>query len=197
LGRDTRPFGFSNRWGYWRWHAPWVRYFVFGITILHEPRSQNGAGEKVLWRQSLTSPVLVLFAVGIVVGGLWCTTFLDRFALGLTLLASSVPMLWFSRIVVCADRFGLTVRYGPGWPSTRIGLDRISSAHSIDMQPMKWGGWGYRGSVRFFRRAAIVLRKGKGIRLDLTNGAVFAVTIDDAETGAQLLNSLVAQSSRG
>ena len=38
-------------------------------------------------------------------------------------------------------------------------------------------------------RAAVVLRAGPGIRLDLHDGRVFVVTIDDPDVPAQLLNA--------
>lgn len=57
-------------------------------------------------------------------------------------------------------------------------------------------GWGYRGSRRTFGRAALVLRTGPAIRLDLTDNRTFAVTVDDAATGAGLLNDLRARAGR-
>ena len=38
-------------------------------------------------------------------------------------------------------------------------------------------------------RAAVVLRAGPGLRLDLHDGKTFAITIDNPETPAQLLNA--------
>ena len=67
----------------------------------------------------------------------------------------------------------------------------------IDVRPGEWGGWGYRGSVKVFGRAAVVLRAGTGIRVDLVGGRAFAVTVDDAETGARLLNDLAARTEPG
>ena len=39
------------------------------------------------------------------------------------------------------------------------------------------------------KRAAVVLRAGPGLRLDLKDGKIFAITIDNPETPAQLLNT--------
>ena len=39
------------------------------------------------------------------------------------------------------------------------------------------------------KRAAVVLRAGPGIRLDLHDGKVFVVTIDDPDIPARLLNA--------
>jgi hypothetical protein len=54
---------------------------------------------------------------------------------------------------------------------------------------MQWGGWGYRGSLKLMKQAAVVLRAGPGLRLDMTGGRVFVVTIDDPGTAAALLNT--------
>ena len=86
----------------------------------------------------------------------------------------------------------MVISYGWfGWPTTRIALADISRATVIDIHPAEWGGYGYRGSRRVFRRAAVVLRRGEGIRLDIADGTVFAVTVDDAATGAGVLNNLL------
>ena len=81
----------------------------------------------------------------------------------------------------CAEP--LTVRYGfLGWPRTSVPLHRIATARAIEIRPTEWGGWGYRGNLALMNRAAVVLRAGPGLRLDLHDGKVFVVTIDNPET---------------
>ena len=71
---------------------------------------------------------------------------------------------------------------GPGgWPTVSIPVAEIERAEAIDVQPLRYGGWGYRGSLRLFRRAAVNLRSGPGLRLALTGGRVFVVTVDGPE----------------
>ena len=41
------------------------------------------------------------------------------------------------------------------------------------------------------RRAAWVVRGGSGVRIELTDGAVFAVTVDNADEAAAVLNGLL------
>jgi hypothetical protein len=102
--------------------------------------------------------------------------------------------LAFGWIRVGVDVQGLRIRYGllPR-PVTSVPLDDIRRAERIDLAPLQWGGWGYRGSRKAFRRAAVVLRGGDAIKLQLTDGSEFAVTVDDAATGAALLSDLLSR----
>ena len=52
---------------------------------------------------------------------------------------------------------------------------------------MKWGGWGYRGSRVLFRRAAVVIRKGPGLRIVTRDGRSLAITVDDPEGAVAVL----------
>ena len=102
--------------------------------------------------------------------------------------------LAFGWIKVTVDVRGLQIRYGVlPRPVTSVPLDDIRRAERIDLAPLQWGGWGYRGSRKAFGRAAVVLRSGDAIKLQLTDGSEFAVTVDDAATGAALLADLLAQ----
>jgi len=101
--------------------------------------------------------------------------------------------LAFGWIRVSVDERGLRIRYGLlPWPVTSVPLGDIRRAERVDLRPLEWGGWGYRGSRKAFRRAAVVLRGGDAIKLQLTDGSEFAVTVDDAATGAALLADLLA-----
>jgi hypothetical protein len=55
--------------------------------------------------------------------------------------------------------------------------------------------FGYRGSLLVFGSAAVV-RRGPALRLSLRDGKTFLVTVDDAATGAALLNDLIAAEQR-
>ena len=79
------------------------------------------------------------------------------------------------------------------WPRTSIDVVEIESASAIDVRPMEWGGWGYRGTLTLMKQAAVVLRAGPGIRLDLTDGRVFVVTVDNPEPAVALLNAEVGR----
>ena len=155
------------------------------------------AGETATWVRRVTAPwsigIVVLGVAHIVVGALLKITVLAGGGVVLAMLGVAM-----GSIRVSADHRGLIVRWGPlGLPRTTIPLRDIVRAEAIDIRPMEWGGWGYRGGLRLFGRAAIVMRAGPGLRLDLTSGRVMAVTVDDAGTAAGLLNDLVARIASG
>jgi hypothetical protein len=112
------------------------------------------------------------------------------------LVVAGVP---FTTIEATVDRRGLRVRYGPlGWPVTTVRLDRIIAVRvEPDLAPSRWGGWGYRGSLRLVGRAAIVLRRGPAIVVELERGRTLAVTVDDAAAGAAVLDQLRAAPTAG
>ena len=150
-------------------------------------------GERVFWTATLSARWPLLLGLAILVLGL-VLLLVTELWIGLVMLGISILMSFFGRIRVTADRSGLRVGYGLfGWPRTSVPLRRIAAARAIDIHPSEWGGWGYRGSLTVMRRAAVVLRAGPGIRVDLHDGRVFAVTVDDPDRPAQLLNAEVAR----
>ena len=62
----------------------------------------------------------------------------------------------------------------------------------VDVSPFaEFGGWGYR--VGRGGRVGIVLRSGPALQVERTGGRSLVVTVDDAATGAALLNTLAAR----
>jgi hypothetical protein len=157
------------------------------------------AQERVMWSNRITNRWLLLPSVAVLL--LAVVSFVRPHAtnsrwepvvFALVALASSL----LSSVSVRADEHGLHLRYGPfNWPKQTISIERIKSASAIDLKPSEWGGWGYRGSLKILKRAAVVLRRGPAIRVDLHNGAKFAVSIGDSETGAAVLNTALSRVS--
>jgi hypothetical protein len=109
---------------------------------------------------------------------------------GLPMLIAAVALSMFTEVRVTVDERGLRARTGwLPWPSITVPLASIEAAAAIDVRPWRWGGWGYRGSLRVFRRAAWVVRAGPGIEVTLTGGRRFAVTVDDADAGVAALRA--------
>lgn len=76
----------------------------------------------------------------------------------------------------------------------RFPLDRIKHASARRTRPTEIGGWGYRWNPGL---SAISLREGDALWLTLTNGNQFVITIDDADTAAQLTNQLLGRGHKG
>jgi hypothetical protein len=90
----------------------------------------------------------------------------------------------------------LTVAYGPvGWPRRVIDLAQVEDASAVMVEPMEWGGWGYRWNPRA-KASAAVIRKGPGIQLELTDGRRFVVTVNDAVNGAKLTSAALIGADR-
>lgn len=110
------------------------------------------------------------------------------------LLLSALVVLWFTSVRVRVDERGVEVRAGVvPWPRVRIPLADIEAARAQEIEPMAWGGWGYRGSLRLAKQAAWVLRRGEGLVLDLTGDRRFAVTVDGAAEAASVVSGLLAR----
>lgn len=100
---------------------------------------------------------------------------------------------WFT---VTVDRRGLTVRSAMGRPRFRVPLDEVQEAVVTTVQPVpEFGGWGYR--VGRGGRVGVVLRAGEALQVERSGGRSFVVTVDDAATGAALLNTLAARTRVG
>ena len=85
-----------------------------------------------------------------------------------------------------------TVANGPfGRPRRVIALVEVADASAIMVEPSQWGGWGYRWNPRA-RATAAVIRKGPGIVLTLADAGRFAVTVNDAASGAAATTAALA-----
>ncbi|TFD83514.1 hypothetical protein E3T61_20985 [Cryobacterium lactosi] len=102
----------------------------------------------------------------------------------------SVPMLAFARLRISADWRGLKVVTGIlGISLKTIPLIAIESVRTETLEPMHWGGWGYRFMPG---RSAIILRAGPGIIVNLTNGKQFALSLKAPEIPAAVLSTMIA-----
>jgi Protein of unknown function (DUF1648) len=163
------------------------------------PRASVGLGatERALWSGSASNPWFAVIAVGQVAGGLAGLLLLPPLVPAIVVVTGLVVAL-FAVVRVRVDGGGVLVRYGPlGVPRQRVPLARIRGAKTIDVVPLRHGGWGYRGSLIAFRRAAIVVRGGDGIELDCGDRGSLVITVDDAATAAGLVNDLVDRQRAG
>jgi hypothetical protein len=158
------------------------------------PAVRVGPGERVAWVGScharwplVTAAATALVAAGTALVSLWLAALFALIALSL---------LAVGTVHVSVGVRGIRAASAVGWPGVSLPLADIASVRAIDLQPMRWGGWGYRGSLRFFGRAAWVLRAGEALEVRLADGRVFAVTVDGAAEAAAVAGGLLASDVR-
>ena len=143
------------------------------------------------WSNVAFSPVSAVITAALLIAGLVIVVVGDTLS-GLGLVVAGLLTFGFSIVRVVADENGLTVRFGLlPWARRRIPLHRIAEAGHREVRAVRdFGGWGYR-----FRpgRTGVILRSGDALIVELTtSGREFAVTVDDARTGAAVLNGFVS-----
>jgi hypothetical protein len=110
--------------------------------------------------------------------------------------AVALAVITASSVRVTASERGLQIAFGPfGVPSNRLPLERIERAEAADIEPLRWGGWGYRWAGP--GRSAVVVRRGPGLVIDLRGGRRFAVTVDEPAPAAGLVNDLLRRRAAG
>lgn len=158
-----------------------------------------GETEVGAWSRGVTAPMFIWFTLALVViGGAAYTPIMssgesgvETFGLAILVLAILLCAS-FIRLRVSVDWRGLRVVSVFGIPMKRIPLDRVEVVEATDIRPMDWGGWGYRIMPG---RSAVVLRSGPGLVVTSTTGKQFAITIDDPEEPAALLQALAARAA--
>ncbi|MGW2281007.1 DUF1648 domain-containing protein [Streptomyces sp. NPDC001770] len=157
------------------------------------PRMDLPAGQKLMWFSRASNPWLHVSAA---LAGAVALVAVMAAVVGVaaphwTLIAisalTSVLFLGCASVRATVGEKGLKVSFGPfGWPARRWDLQDIDSARSEQRRPSQVGGWGYRLSGL---GTTVMLRGGECLVIS-ARGADFAVSVDDAERGAALLNSL-------
>lgn len=109
----------------------------------------------------------------------------------LLLLVAATTLAFHVRV----DDSGLHVDSLLGIPRLHVPLADIVSAAGVEVNPMgEFGGWGLRIAPQG-RRFGVVLRTGQAIEVLRRSGRRFVVTVDDAATGAALLEALVERAA--
>jgi hypothetical protein len=155
-------------------------------------------GERVVWVRSVAMRgwfTVLMFVLAVALGAFGVAILPESQWVGWLLIAVAVfiggAAATMTSVSVTVNEHGLTVRGGFGWPSTHVPLEDIESAEVATINGMAdFGGWGWR-----LRPGAkgIVLRDGDGIWVKRRSTRDFAVTVDDAATGAGLLTALAAR----
>ncbi|MEW1842757.1 hypothetical protein AB0392_32850 [Nonomuraea angiospora] len=157
------------------------------------------AGRRTVWVGHAANPWLTLLPVAalaaVVVLGLLYVTGLVPGGPAASVLPGLVLVLaaglLTSSVSVQVGDGRVAVRFGPlGWPTRRIPLSQIESAWSETRHPAEVGGWGIRGLPG---SSTIMLRGGECLVIRYRSGGRLAISIDDAERGASLINALIAE----
>jgi hypothetical protein len=185
---------------------------VGGVALLASRRTPTAAptaerptveippGERFVWLSRTSNPwlhataaVTGLVAVAAIVTALGGLMGAEAALLAAPFALASVLVLGFASVQARVNERGLEVAFGPlGWPARRWAADAIASARVGTRTPAQVGGWGYRLSGL---GTTVILRSGECLVIRTHTGKDFAVSVDDAERGAALLNSLNAQRS--
>ncbi len=97
-------------------------------------------------------------------------------------MAFAVFLFWkvIVRVVETPEGRALEILYGPGgFVRQTFGPDDLEEAYARDFSFAQMGGWGYRGSLRLLRQAALVTRRGEALELILRGKRRFIVTVNE------------------
>jgi len=163
--------------------------------VLHVTLPSDG---RLLWtgRQGsqvarLVGPALLALGAGLTALRIASETLM----VGGALMLVGLVLWWFTSIAVAVGPAGLKVRFGPlGWPRIHVPLEAIDGIEVEDVEPLAFGGWGYR-VVPGAR--AVVIRRGIGLRVRRSGQPDLVVTVDDAATAAGVLAAHVAHHREG
>ncbi|MGW4801899.1 hypothetical protein ACWEPC_56740, partial [Nonomuraea sp. NPDC004297] len=162
------------------------------------PQLRLNPGQRAVWVSRVVNPWLTVAVFGALVVTVVTVALASTGAAGdpvrvilplavILLLAGLVSMAVSVRV---RDDL-ITIGFGPlGWPARQIPLSKVESAWSEQRQPGEVGGWGFRGLPG---NATIMLRGGECLVLGYRSGGRLAISVDDAERGASLINALIAE----
>ncbi|WP_280414342.1 hypothetical protein [Nocardia carnea] len=151
-----------------------------------------GSTERVSWSRRATSPWMLLAGVTSAVIGV-AVGFVVHPGVGVIAVLAGLLVGQLALVRVVVDQRGLTVGTGLlGWPRWRLSPAEITEVTATDISPAHYGGYGIRLTPG---ATAVVLRGGPGIVVTRRSGRQFAVSVDDAETGAGVLAGVVQKAA--
>ncbi|MFI1064215.1 DUF1648 domain-containing protein [Streptomyces spororaveus] len=157
------------------------------------PRMDIPPGERRVWLAYAENPWL--YAISAVAGVAAVAALLiglgdlsePMWLLIVPFLFVSMTVLACSAVRVRVAERGMDVAFGPlGWPVRHWDAADVEWARAENRTPAQVGGWGYRLSGL---GTTVMLRSGECLVVR-AKGKDFAVSVDDAERGAALLNAL-------
>lgn len=160
-----------------------------------------GPTEKAVWTADVGISVPVIIAIGLTAlasavgaAAVWFSGQIGA-AVGLTVVAVTFGVLavGFSRATVMVDERGLSVKAALGWPRFAVPIEDVVSVATQEVSGLaEFGGYGIRAIPGAF---GVILQSGDAISVTRQNGRRFVVTVDDAGTGAGLLQAYAQRRS--
>lgn len=149
-------------------------------------------GERVVWLGRAASGRMLALAGALLVAAVFVVFTAWPLANAMALVA--VLLFWVHVISLRVDDSGLTLAWGPGrWPRVRVPLEQVVAVRTEHVEPLRWGGWGYR---RTLRGTAAVSRRGPGIVVERRGRTLLVVTVDHPEGAVDLVDALLERRER-
>jgi len=162
-------------------------------------------GQVAVWsRPVLMSRAFIVVMVLVTVLALGATVFATIVTDGAAWISLFAPVIVAAALVltlgwrVTVGPRGLTVRGFAGFPVFRVAIDDLASVTVVRIEPLAdFGGWGIRGTLTPTGqgRTGIVVRAGAALEVTRRDGRQLVVTVDDATTGAAVLQAHQATST--
>lgn len=172
-----------------------------GIPAQEAAPLSVGTSERAVWarRIVMSFPLILVIGLGSVASAvgavaLWFNGTIGA-AVGLIAVALFIAVLavGLSRATVAVDERGITVKATLGWPKFRVPVEDIVSVSTQEVSGLaEFGGYGVRIIPGAF---GVILQSGDAISITRRSGRRFVVTVDDAATGAGLLQAYARRSA--
>ena len=167
-----------------------VRYRKVAPITLRRDERVSWIASITMSRMSMTFILMVL--AGLIIGAVAARlvgTNSTAWLLTGTAVVVAIVIGTMTAFHVHVDKTGLLVHSVAGLPKFRVPLVEIAEVAVTDVNPLgEFGGVGIRHAPGKF---GVILRSGEALVVTRTNGRQFVVSVDGAESAAELLEALV------
>lgn len=160
------------------------------------PRIDLGDGERVAWSGTAIAPGWLRLVVGAgPVAVVAVTMAFGRASLAVLIVAAVATAVVLPFVLtpvrVVVDQRGLVARGALPPRAIRVPLDEVAEARVVTVKALNgFGGYGYRIGPA---GVGLIARPGPAVEVTRGDGSRFTVTVDDADRGAAVLNTLAAR----
>lgn len=156
------------------------------------PRLEVAGDSQVWWTGTARGGLGVGIGGAILLGGLVVSVVLAPWYIALVLVAALVLLVTMTSFRVVIARQSIVARGLLGWPRLTVALDTINEADVVEVRALAWGGFGLRMRPD---GAGIITRGGPALQLRRPDASQIVLTVDDAETAAATVNTLLDRST--